>query len=74
MPAKRTVYPDAGIPAGKYRALNDQDTYFERGAFQIVDTQYPAVAAPPFQSIKLPKGVIVSYVRSDGSILSTANT
>ena len=34
---------------------------------------YPAVAAPPFESIRLPKGVIVRFVREDGSILTTAN-
>jgi hypothetical protein len=36
-------------------------------------TQYPAIAAPPFESIRLPKGVILSHVRADGSVVSTAN-
>jgi hypothetical protein len=36
-------------------------------------TQFPAIAAPPFESIRLPKGVILSYVRADGSVITTAN-
>jgi len=74
MRAKQIVYSDADIAAAKHRIPNDQDDLFESCALQTVDTHSRGVAAPPFESIKLPKGVIVSYVRSDGSILSTANT
>lgn len=34
---------------------------------------YPSVAAPPFDSIRLPRGVIVSFVRRDGSVVTTGN-
>jgi hypothetical protein len=74
MQAKEIVYADADIAVAKHRMQGDQDDLFENCALQTVDAHSRAVAAPPFQSIKLPKGVIVSYVRSDGSILSTANT
>ena len=74
MRAKQIVYSDADIAAAEHHRLNDQDNLLESSALQTVDTHSRAVAAPPFESIRLPKGVIVSYVRSDGSILSSANT
>jgi hypothetical protein len=74
MRAKQIVYSDADIAAAKHRIQCDQDDLFENCALQTGDTLSRAVAAPPFESIKLPRGVIVSYVRCDGSILSTANT
>jgi hypothetical protein len=74
MRAKQIVYSDADIAAAERRTQSDQDNLFESCALQSVATHSRAVAAPPFESIKLPKGVIISYIRSDGSILSTANT
>jgi hypothetical protein len=74
MRARQIVYSDADIAGAKHRTSSDLDDPLEGCALQTVDTPSRAVAAPPFESIKLPKGVIVSYVRTDGSILSTANT
>jgi hypothetical protein len=53
--------------------LGERDARFENHIFGFVDRQYPAVAAPPFQSIKLPRGVVLSFVRADGSVVKTAN-
>jgi hypothetical protein len=57
----------------KYRPVGERDARFEDAIFRVVESACVTVAVPPFESVKLPRGVIVSFVRADGSILRTAN-
>jgi hypothetical protein len=57
-------------------STEERHARIERGiqaALLASHTQYPAIAAPPFKSIRLPKGVVLNYVREDGSVVTTAN-
>jgi hypothetical protein len=59
--------------AVKHRPVGDRDARFEEAIFRVVESACVAMAVPPFESVKLPRGVIVSFVRADGSVLRTAN-
>jgi hypothetical protein len=72
----RENFASAGKCATNYLTTEERHARIKRGihaALLASHTQYPAIAAPPFESIRLPKGVIVSYVRADGSVMTTAN-
>jgi hypothetical protein len=57
----------------KYQPISERDARFEKTIFGVADRHCNAVAAPPFPSIKLPRGVVLSFVRVDGSVVRTAN-
>jgi hypothetical protein len=59
--------------AVKYRPIGQRDARFEDAIFRVVEGASLAVSVPPFDSVKLPRGVVVSFVRADGSILRAAN-
>ena len=62
--------------ATSYLGAEERNARIKEGihaALEASHVKYPAIAAPPFESIRLPKGVILSYVRMDGSVTTTAN-
>jgi hypothetical protein len=66
----------AGKGATNYLTHEERTARIRQGlnaALEASHAQYPAITAPPFESIRLPKGVILSYVREDGSVVTTAN-
>jgi hypothetical protein len=63
----------ANRAAEKYRPIGERDARFEDAIFRTVEAACPAVVVPPFETIKLPRGVVVSFIRTDGSVFRTAN-
>jgi hypothetical protein len=69
----RDDFASAGKCATNYLTTEERHARIKRGihaALVASHTQYPAIAASPFESIRLPKGVILSYVRADGSVMT----
>jgi hypothetical protein len=72
----REDFASDGTCATNYLTTEERYARIKRGihaALAASHTQYPAIVAPPFESIRLPRGVILTYVRADGSVTTTAN-
>jgi hypothetical protein len=55
--------------ARKHQPVGGRDANLDVQA----DRKSAAVASPPFGSIALPPGVVLSFVRADGTIVRAAN-